>query len=67
MGDVAAEVKGNVMFESSMGVNAFKVVAIYGYPWWENFTSCQNRSEPIDERLWSASICLYDLMPYGVS
>lgn len=65
MGDVAAEVKGNAMFESNFGANAFKVVAIYGYPWWENFTSTQNSSKPIVERFWSASTCLVGLMPYG--
>lgn len=66
MGDVATDVKENVLFGSILPANAFKAVAIYSYPWWENATSSRNRtvSKPTVERFWSASTCLVGLMPY---
>lgn len=62
-GDVAADVKSNVLFGSIQGANAFKAVAIYSSPWWEDYLPKRNRTEPIVETFWSASTCLV-LVPY---
>lgn len=63
-GDVAADVKSNVLFGSIQGANAFKAVAIYSSPWWEDYLPKRNRTEPIVETFWSASTCLV-LVPYN--
>lgn len=63
-GDVAAEVKSNVLFGSIQGANAFKAVAIYSSAWWEDYLPNLNRSEPIVETFWSASTCMV-LVPYN--
>ena len=63
-GDVAADIKRNVFFESILPLPAFKAVALYSYPWWENITSLHNLTLKPFERFFSGASCLVGISPY---
>ncbi|KAJ7330580.1 hypothetical protein OS493_022193 [Desmophyllum pertusum] len=64
-GDLAAQIKSNRLFEAILPQPAFKAVAIYSYPWWENVTSSHyNLTLKPFEIFRSAATCLVDIMPY---
>ena len=63
-GDVAVDIKRNVFFEAILPLPAFKAVAVYSYPWWENITSLHNLTLKPLERFFSGASCLVTIMPY---
>ena len=63
-GDVATEIKSNDLFQAILPRSAFKVAAIYSYPWWENTTSFHNITLKPFERYRTGATCLVSVMPY---
>ncbi len=63
-GDVAADIKSSYFFESILPRSAFKAVAIYSYPWWENNTSSHNLTLKPLEIFRTGATCLVSIMPY---
>ena len=63
-GDVAEDIKRNVFFEAIFPDSAFKAVAVYSYPWWENITSLHNLTLKPFEIFFSGASCLVSIMPY---
>ena len=63
-GDLAADIQRNVFFEAILPLPAFKAVALYSYPWWENITSLHNLTLKPLERFFSTASCLGNVMPY---
>ena len=63
-GDVATDIKRNVFFKAILSFPAFKAVAVYSYPWWENVTSLHNLTLRSLERFFSGASCLVGIMPY---
>ena len=63
-GDLAADIQRNVFFEAILPLPAFKAVALYSYPWWENITSLHNLTLKPLERFFSGASCLVGIMPY---
>ena len=63
-GDVVADIKRSVFFENILPLPAFKAVAVYSYPWWENVTSLHNLTLKPLERFFSGASCLVGIMPY---
>ncbi len=63
-GDVAADIKSNYLFEAILPRSAFKAVAIYSYPWWENNTSSHNLTLKPLEIFQTGATCLVTIMPY---
>ena len=63
-GDLAADIQRNVFFEAILPLPAFKAVALYSYPWWENITSLHNLTLKPLERFFSTASCLGNIMPY---
>lgn len=64
-GDVAADIKRNAFFEDILPLPAFKAVALYSYPWWENITSLHNLTLKPLERFFSGASCLVGIMPHS--
>lgn len=64
-GELAADIKRNVIFEAVLPMSAFKAVAVYSYPWWENITSLHNLTLKPFERFFSTASCLVGIMPYS--
>ena len=63
-GDLAADIQRNVFFKAILPLPAFKAVAVYSYPWWENITSLHNLTLKPLERFFSGAFCLGNTMPY---
>ena len=63
-GDLAADIRRNVFFEAILPLPAFKAVALYSYPWWENITSLHNLTLKPLERFFSTASCLGNIRPY---
>ncbi|XP_078353224.1 putative flavin-containing monoamine oxidase AofH isoform X1 [Oculina patagonica] len=64
-GDVAADIKANYLFGSINPRSAFKAVAIYSYPWWENTSSSHNLTLKPLEVFQTGATCLVCVMPYS--
>ena len=63
-GDMAEDIKSNYFFKAILTKPAFKAVAIYSYPWWENNTSSHNITLKPFERFFTGATCLVGIMPY---